>query len=120
MAIASPSPAETVRRKLSHPVIDADGHMLEIAPVFFDFLKEVGGTKMVEKFQARQKPGPGFFDHTASTGWFDMTPKERRDSGTMAPFWWFMPTTDTRYRMTAHLPKLFYERLDEFGIDFEV
>jgi len=33
---------------------------------------------------------------------------------------WAIPTTNTLDRATELLPKLLYERLDEFGIDFSV
>lgn len=39
------SSADT-RAKLDHPVIDADGHMLEYVPVYLDFLKQVAGPEM--------------------------------------------------------------------------
>ena len=35
------SRAAKIRAGLDHPVVDADGHMLEYAPVFLDFLKQV-------------------------------------------------------------------------------
>src|SRR5262249_54054637 len=56
-------------------------------------------------------------DHSAAAGWERMTPKERRDTGTMTGFWWFLPT-DPHYRATSHLPRVWYERMAEFGLDF--
>ena len=35
-----------IRSQLKHPVVDADGHAIEYGPVFFDFLKKVGGPKI--------------------------------------------------------------------------
>ena len=39
-----------IRAKLKHPVIDSDGHALEFGPVYFDFLKQVAGPRIVERF----------------------------------------------------------------------
>tara|TARA_Y100001934_G_C12381517_1_gene792707 strand:+ start:6650 stop:6787 length:138 start_codon:yes stop_codon:yes gene_type:complete len=39
-----------IRARLDHLVIDADGHMLEYIPVYLDFLKQVAGPKMVERY----------------------------------------------------------------------
>ena len=36
------SRSEEVRAKLDHPVIDADGHLIEVEPVLLDYLKMVG------------------------------------------------------------------------------
>ena len=33
------SRSEKVRAKLDHPVIDADGHLIEVEPVLLDYLK---------------------------------------------------------------------------------
>ena len=32
-----------VREQLDHPVVDADGHWVELFPVYFDYIAEVGG-----------------------------------------------------------------------------
>ena len=45
------SPAE-LRARLSHPIIDADGHWLEYGPVFSDQIRKVGGDKAAEGFLA--------------------------------------------------------------------
>jgi hypothetical protein len=44
------SKSRRVREKLSHPVIDGDGHWLEPYPVFLDYLRDVGGKAMVAAF----------------------------------------------------------------------
>ena len=51
------SSADT-RAKLDHPVIDADGHMLEYVPVYLDFLKQVAGPEMVARYVERSKTSP--------------------------------------------------------------
>jgi predicted TIM-barrel fold metal-dependent hydrolase len=107
MAYLKDSKSAAVRAKLSHPVIDGDGHWLEPVPIFLDYLREVGGPSMVERFTRRAK----------DAGWYDMTPQERFDKRLHRPTWWGEPA-NTLDRATAMIPKLFYERLDDFGIDF--
>ena len=40
-----------VRAQLNHPIIETDGHTVEFTPVFFDYIKEVGGAGMIERYQ---------------------------------------------------------------------
>ena len=40
----------TLRAKLDHPVIDGDGHLIEAAPLFNDYLRQVGGNQLVERY----------------------------------------------------------------------
>jgi predicted TIM-barrel fold metal-dependent hydrolase len=107
MAYLKDSKSAAVRARLDHPVIDGDGHWLEPVPIFLDYLREVGGPSMVERFVRRAK----------EAGWYDMTPHERMDKRLHRPTWWGEPAS-TLDRATAMIPKLFYERLDDFGIDF--
>ena len=44
-----PSVSSKLRARLGHPVIDTDGHMVELFPVIFEYLKQVGGPEMTEK-----------------------------------------------------------------------
>src|SRR5947209_14110255 len=46
-----------------------------------------------------------------------MTREERLDKRPFRPTWWGEPA-NTLDRATAMVPKLFYERLDDFGVDF--
>ena len=109
MALRTDSKSAKVRAKLDHPVIDGDGHWLEPIPVFLDYLRDVGGPSMVERFTKRAK----------DTTWYDITPDERRRRRLMRPTWWGEPA-NTLDRATAMIPKLFYERLDEIGLDFAI
>src|SRR5262245_25199924 len=69
MAYLKDSKSAAVRARLDHPVIDGDGHWLEPVPIFLDYLREVGGPSMVERFERRAK----------DVGWYNMTPQERMD-----------------------------------------
>src|SRR5215468_1567709 len=110
MAYSTDSKSAAVRAHLDHPVIDGDGHWLEPVPIFLDYLREVAGPTVVERFR---KMATAHIDR----GWYDMTPAERLDRRPTRPTWWGEPA-NTLDRATAMIPKLFYERLDDFGIDF--
>ncbi len=110
MAYSTDSKSAAVRAQLDHPVIDGDGHWLEPMPIFLDYLREVAGPTVVERFR---KMATAHIDR----GWYDMTPAERLDRRPTRPTWWGEPA-NTLDRATAMIPKLFYERLDDFGVDF--
>ena len=119
MAATQTSKSAKIRARLDHPVLDADGHHLELSPVLLDSMKQVGGHRMAGKIEAELKAG--FFSGMgAALGrWIAMPEKERWDTWTTQPNWWNTPT-NTMTRATASLPQLFYERMDETGIDFSV
>lgn len=108
MAISATSRSAEIRAKLNHPIIDSDGHIVEILPVLLDFVKHVGGADMVKAFEAigRQRRG------------YEMSPDELRDNRQTVATWWLPPTKNTRDRATASLPRLLVERMDELGLDF--
>jgi len=108
-----PSRSSEIRNRLSHPVIDADGHMVEVFPVMFDYLKQVGGPDMTEKAWVS-------FRRQNSIGWYDMSPEQRRHHNQLRPAFWAAPAENTLDRATAMLPKLMHERLPEMGIDYSV
>ena len=107
MAYTKGSKSAAVRAKLGHPVIDGDGHWLEPVPIFLDFLRDVGGASAVDKFMKKAN----------DTSWYEMTPADRMERRPHRPTWWGEPA-NTLDRATAMVPRLFYERLDDFGIDF--
>jgi len=96
---------------LDHPVIDADGHYVEFGPDILDYLKNVAGQRVADAFKA---------PHDSFGKSIRMTPEERRDRGIPQEGFWVIPTKNTLDRATALFPRLLYERLDEFGIDFTV
>jgi predicted TIM-barrel fold metal-dependent hydrolase len=100
-----------IRERLSHPIIDSDGHVAEFEPALFDYLRDVGGSRMVERFKALP-------DSPLAFRWNRLTPEERRRERTPRPHWWVHPTRNTLDRATSSLPKLLYERLDELGLDY--
>ena len=53
-----------IRRRLTHPVIDADGHLVEFMPMVVDCMREVSDDAVAERFiRFRRSPftsGGGF------------------------------------------------------------
>jgi predicted TIM-barrel fold metal-dependent hydrolase len=103
--------AQAIRASLSHPVIDSDGHWVEYSPMILDYLKRVAGNQAAEGLKSRDE----IVGKIVS-----LSTEQRRDEGRGQQAWWAFPTKNTRDRATAMLPKLLYNRLDEFGIDFAV
>ena len=106
------SKSAALRARLGHPVIDSDGHTLEFGPGVLDHLNQVGGPMLVDSFKTWRAKG--------LHRWYGLSPEERRDKRATRITWWGMPTKNTRDRATAGLPKLLYERLDEFGLDYSI
>jgi predicted TIM-barrel fold metal-dependent hydrolase len=109
--------AADVRHKVDHPIIDADGHFVEIGSILNEelitYLGEAGGPELRDRYlNSFAKP----FDTSTVLADRD-SPAVRREWRSM-PSWWGWQTKNTYDRATAHLPKLMYERLDEMGIDF--
>jgi hypothetical protein len=91
--------------------------MIEFEPGFLDYLKQVGGQTMLDRYLSPER-------NTGSWGklfdWYRLSPEERQDHHATRSPWWALPTKNTLDRATASLPKLLHERLDEIGIDFTV
>jgi hypothetical protein len=111
--------ASRIRAELDHPVIDADGHFVELAPVLDDALlaslEAEGGSPLRDRYLA-SRVAP--FDTSTVLA-------QRGDAASLGqwkamPSWWGWQTRNTRDRATSHLPGLLYERLDEMGIDFSI
>ena len=100
-----------LRAELGHPVIDADGHWLEYGPVVGEAMRKIGGDAAVRAMQING----GRVRRS-----LQMTPAERRHENVPQEAFWGAPTKNTRDRATAMMPRLLYERLDEFGIDFAI
>ena len=110
-----------IRAALGHPVVDADGHWIETAPVlrsfFLDFVRDLGGAELAARFE---RAGGLDYDDTVLRPWSRLSDAARRAAWATRPPWWTLPAQNTLDRATAHLPRLLYERLDDFGIDFAV
>ncbi len=89
-----------IRARLDHPVVDADGHMIECTFAVLDFVRQVGGMEIATRYEDQLKLDP--------TG-----------SGRRA-VWVGNSGPGSIDRATAMLPKLYRARLDEAGIDYGV
>ncbi|MCA9509734.1 MAG: amidohydrolase family protein [Myxococcales bacterium] len=120
--MAHRSPAE-VRRSLGHPIVDGDGHFVEVWPLAHEeivaFVEREGGARLRDRFLAgHARP----LDTTAVAGdrAGEAAARAARDRWTAKSSWWGWPCENALDRATSHLPALLYERLDEIGIDFAV
>lgn len=100
--------AANIRSQINHPILDADGHWLEFAPAMRERLRRVGGERAVEGFAAAQKRFGSALNSSVE--------ERRRKRVPQEGFWVFL--NDPTDRATVMMSKLFYQRLDEFGIDF--
>jgi predicted TIM-barrel fold metal-dependent hydrolase len=90
-------PGGDVRAKLSHPVIDADAHVVECDFAHLDFVRQVAGEEVARRIQtSKANHGP-----------------------TVKGFWWGIPSgPHTADRAMAQLPRYFRSKMDELGLDF--
>ena len=105
-----PNPEE-IRARLSHPVMDADGHWLHYGPVFSEEMRKAGGEKAAEGLRS--------VSH-GTREVLTMSIAERRRRRIAQESFWSFPTKNTRDRATAMLPRLLHERLGEIGFDYAV
>ena len=91
-------PGHEVRARVGHPVIDSDAHLIEAQFALQDFIRQVGGERMVERSLERLKGSPYFRTRT---------------------IWWGAPSgRNTADRAMAMLPKYFAACMEECGFDF--
>jgi predicted TIM-barrel fold metal-dependent hydrolase len=99
-----------IHKHLAHPVVDGDAHWLESVPIFQDYVKATGGPSMLDEYIKTQ---------SAADRWFQTPPDERFRQRMGRPNYWFGPG-NTVDRATSMIPRLMYERLPDFGIDFAI
>jgi predicted TIM-barrel fold metal-dependent hydrolase len=103
--------ARTLRARLSHPIVDADGHWLEYMPVMREEFRRIGGETAVEALATASQRVPNALS---------MSLDERRRRRVGQEAFWSTPSENVLDRATAMLPRLMYERLDDLGIDLSV
>jgi predicted TIM-barrel fold metal-dependent hydrolase len=106
-----PTDASRLRARLSHPVIDADGHWLEYGPVMREEFRRIGGDAAVEALALASQRVPSALSMSVAE-------RTRRRVGQEA--FWASPSENVLDRATAMLPRLMHERLDDLGIDVSV
>ena len=95
-----------LRGQLDHPVVDGDGHIVELIPVFLDFVRDNGHGDLLTGMLSRGRA-------------IEDLPMEERRRGGVLPHSWHVPAR-TEYYATVTSPKRYYERISEAGIDFSV
>src|SRR4030095_10005263 len=101
--------ARTLHARLSHPIVDADGHWIEYTPVMREEFRRIAGDAAVEALATVGQRVP------TSLG---MSLARRRRCG--QEVFGSPPRENVLDRATAMMPRLMYERLDDLGIDFSV
>lgn len=100
-----------IRARLDHPIIDADGHVLEYLPAVEPHLREALGSSAFERYRNQSSPLHRIMDADNDRRLVTRTPQSA---------WWGTPARNTRDLATAAAPALMYERMDELGLDFAV
>ncbi len=108
-AHATQSPAQ-IRASLKHPIVDSDGHWMETPAVLAEYLCDVAGPALADKYLSAQKE---------DLRWYEATDEERMRKRYRRQAWWGFPSR-TLDSATFRLPKLLHERMPEMGIDFSV
>ena len=87
--------AETakIHARLNHPVIDSDGHWIEFEPAAVEYLRQVGGEKIVERYS---KVANQFGNKKRA----QTLPEERRERRMLQPGWW--GSADQEYSRPRH------------------
>ena len=107
------SRSERIRAGLDHPIIDSDGHIVEFEPLVLDYLQEIGGSSIVDRYKTNR-------DQSGYLSWHGLSAAQRTDIRATRTPWWGIPAKNTLDRGTIMLPELLYQRLDEMGLDFTV
>jgi len=114
MSLATDAPrAARIREQLGFPIVDGDGHVLELTTVFLEYLRDVEGGAVADRFEA--SPPYARWSEPWANGL-----EQRRRTWTGAANLWGWPTLNTLDRATATLPRLYAARMDDLGIDFSI
>jgi predicted TIM-barrel fold metal-dependent hydrolase len=108
MSFEQSAAVERIRKRIDHPVVDADGHLIEFTPVVRDFVAEEAGEAVAKRFDA--------IVHASELA-REMNLDQKRLAGVSRTAWWGL-AGNTLDRASAMLPRLLHERLDAIGIDF--
>lgn len=104
---------------MNHPIIDVDGHVNLLDGQTLDYVKQVGGVRVAERY-VKEMDEALYLSARAGSPYARMSQEERRDSWAMQPTWWVPPARNTLDRATSALPRLLHKRMDELGIDLTI
>jgi hypothetical protein len=68
---ANGSKSARIRAQLNHPIIDTDGHTVELTPVFFDYINDARGAGMIERYKKAVAS-------RSNNRWMELSEEERR------------------------------------------
>lgn len=106
--------APEIHSALDHPVVDADGHLLESIPLLAEYLRDHTNADCADHFVE----SAGFVTLPSDRAWQEGSERLRGKQLPAAP-WWGNPT-DALDRATAFVPELLAERQAELGFDFSI
>jgi predicted TIM-barrel fold metal-dependent hydrolase len=89
---------QQIRNHINHPIVDADGHQREWAPLVRDYLSVAGDGALADRFDK----------------WVTGTLTKRLK----ARNFWGMPVSNVVDHVSCFVPGLLYNRMDEIGLDF--
>ena len=101
-----------IRAELGHPILDADGHLVEVTTAVLPFLREHMEPSDFQFFVEHGSP--------LAAGLRYRSNEERLASRAPQSAWWGQHTKNTLDRATAMFPGLLHQRLEEVGVDFGV
>jgi predicted TIM-barrel fold metal-dependent hydrolase len=104
--------ATDIAERVGHPIIDADGHILEFTPAALPYLREAMGPTVFERYQARMSP--------LRAAMVSPTLEERRASRVPQAGWWGSPSRNVIDLATSMSPRLLHERMGELGFSYSV
>ncbi len=113
LSTARASEAAELRGRLGHPVVDADGHIVEAFPLLVETMAKVAGADVAARFGSAAASFA-----SRQQGLLAAHDPALRHGAWIAP-WWTV-TAGARDRVTAFVPALMHERMDELGLDFSV
>lgn len=107
------SRAAAIREGLNYPVVDCDGHVLEVTPVLVEYIRETAGASYADAYASSAAYA------RFSSPW-TTTPDQRRHHWIGQSNLWGWPTKNTYDRATATIPGLYAKRMDDLGIDYSI
>lgn len=106
-------PAREIREELGHPLVDGDGHLIEVREAFVRYVQDKGQGHLFDDASAKALLVPG--NELAQI----LPLPERKKYYTRAGARWFT-TANTQDYAAVTMPGLMYERLADTGFDFSV
>ena len=97
---------------VGHPIVDADGHIVEFMPAVLPYLREALGSAAFDRYVAgRTAIGAAMAGRSLA---------ERRRTRIPQSPWWGTPARQTRDFASSLSPRLLHERLEELGFSYSV